>query len=592
MQKNDSGYLNNPVYIIGCPKSGTTLLQALFDWHPQLLVFPVELDYYPILKRSYSHDSSSHGDKFNRFLLSPQSKLAWMKSEVYDSHHIEDGRDFARVNYDELMTHIQNYNWDSYSRRGCFQNIIEAYRRSVGISQTGIKAFVTKSVHIYLGKTMGHYYHYIPEILEDFPNAKIIHILRDPRDNYVSYCNALSYKLKNSPTYNGLYINVVLNKILPSFKAAIKYQNLNSNQYRIIYYEDLVIDTKKVMEDLVGFVGIDWDKTLEIPTICGKPWRGNSSKFIKFREVSKKSLGRYKNELDRKKIVLIEKVGFEEMTRFDYRPEFASKPIASLTFLKMYLELKRFVKRVKKKIISLVNKILTRKMHEDVRLEELLCPYRPDLLIRVDFLRWFDENISRYDLNKNKVLTKKDILKSGDFFKSAKLHPYFLLFTRKRKHRKLNLSKRDSEKVYAEGIASFINLYNSMRKNGYDKNQKIELVKALHTSKPDYGNKEVRKYYIGDGCHRFACQIWLNQSYTYPRDLFKVRLKFSKKPINSFDLLKKLKIFDAKDERIFDELFRNVCSPDWKQIWNWLSKVRDKFKTFDQDELFTLKFTK
>ena len=38
-----------PIFIIGHPKSGTSLLNALLDSHPQLLVLPEETDYYSII---------------------------------------------------------------------------------------------------------------------------------------------------------------------------------------------------------------------------------------------------------------------------------------------------------------------------------------------------------------------------------------------------------------------------------------------------------------------------------------------------------------------------------------------------------------
>ena len=34
------------VFLGGCPKSGTTLFLSLLDGHPDLLVFPVELDLF------------------------------------------------------------------------------------------------------------------------------------------------------------------------------------------------------------------------------------------------------------------------------------------------------------------------------------------------------------------------------------------------------------------------------------------------------------------------------------------------------------------------------------------------------------------
>ena len=41
--------------------------------------------------------------------------------------------------------------------------------------------------------------------------------------------------------------------------------------------------------------------------------------------------------------------------------------------------------------------------------------------------------------------------------------------------------------------------------------KKIGLYNSLLLQKPSYGKKIYRKYYMGDGCHRLSCIIWLNK---------------------------------------------------------------------------------
>ena len=57
-----------PLFICGCPKSGTTLLRSLFDGHPERLVFPMEMKFfrytdYPTLlpERKLSRESDLKG---------------------------------------------------------------------------------------------------------------------------------------------------------------------------------------------------------------------------------------------------------------------------------------------------------------------------------------------------------------------------------------------------------------------------------------------------------------------------------------------------------------------------------------------------
>lgn len=229
---------------------------------------------------------------------------------------------------------------------------------------------------------------------------------------------------------------------------------------------------------------------------------------------------------------------------------------------------------------------------KNIKLNEIIWPYRPDILIRIDFLQWYSENKEKYFTKLTKVLTKEEILKKKVFFEEAKKHPYFLQFTRKCRYRKLNLAKEESENVYVEGIAALINLLNRIKKNGFDKRQKIQLRRALFLKNPDYGKKIKREYYIGDGCHRFACFAWLYRSTFFPRDLFRIQFKFSLKPVNAFGILKPLKVFNQEDEQKFDELFNSTNLPEWNKILYWTAEVRNRFKELNCDELFKIKFPK
>jgi len=222
---------------------------------------------------------------------------------------------------------------------------------------------------------------------------------------------------------------------------------------------------------------------------------------------------------------------------------------------------------------------------------DIIWPYRPDILIRIDFLEWFNETKHKYFDNSLSSLSDKDVIGNESFFNEAKKHPYFLQFTRKHRYRKLNLSKEESEKIYVQGIATFISLLENIRTDGFKNQYKIGLYKSIFLSKPDYGNKIVRKVYMGDGCHRLACLIWFDKNILLPREYFKVQTKLVYKPVNSFGIFKRLKIFDSNDEIQFHHLLNGPEKPDFNKIIRWAEGVRKRFRGQDLDELFNIKFT-
>jgi len=224
-------------------------------------------------------------------------------------------------------------------------------------------------------------------------------------------------------------------------------------------------------------------------------------------------------------------------------------------------------------------------------ISEIIWPYRPDILIRIDFLEWFNKNKHKYFDNGLLKFSEKDFIENKDFFVEATQHPYFLQFTRKHRYRKLNLSRGKSEIIYARGISTFINLLESIRVNGFNRQQKIGLYRACFLKKPDYGEKIKRDVYMGDGCHRLACLIWLEKKISLPKEIFNVQSKLIYQPVNSFGIFKRLKIFGSNDEKIFHHLFNDPEKTDYNEIIKWTERVRRGFRNQNIDDLFNVRFT-
>jgi len=224
-------------------------------------------------------------------------------------------------------------------------------------------------------------------------------------------------------------------------------------------------------------------------------------------------------------------------------------------------------------------------------ISDIVWPYRPDILIRIDFLEWFNENKYKYFDKGLLKLSEEDVIENESFFNEAKKHPYFLQFTRKRRYRRLNLPKIRSEEIYAEGITVFINLLVSIKKNGFNKQKKIGLHKPLLLKSPNYGEKIKRDVYMGDGCHRLACLIWLEKNIILSKEFFNVQSKLIYQPVNSFGIFKRLKIFDSNDEKTFYHLFNGQGEPDYNEIIEWTERVRRRFRNQNIDNLFNIKFT-
>ena len=223
--------------------------------------------------------------------------------------------------------------------------------------------------------------------------------------------------------------------------------------------------------------------------------------------------------------------------------------------------------------------------------KQIIWPYRPDILIRVDFLAWLEDYNSKSEIEcYNDLKTVSDIINCNLFFTEAKKHPYFLQFTRKRRYRKLNLSIENSEIIYAEGILSFIKLFKNIKSNGFDFSNKIELHRSYFLKSPIYGKKIILDYYMGDGCHRLACLIFLNNNLEIPWNCFKIKNHIVYRPVNSFGIFKRIGVFDNDDEIQFDEIYDKEPFRCLKKSLKWIKDVRLKFQKKDIEQMFNIKF--
>jgi hypothetical protein len=98
-------------------------------------------------------------------------------------------------------------------------------------------------------------FHHIGLIATLFPNARIIHCQRDPRDTYLSIyfgdfvgSHPYSYDLTNLERYHNQYERLMRhwNTVLPGRILDVR-------------YEDLVDDQEGWSRKMIAFAGLDWD---------------------------------------------------------------------------------------------------------------------------------------------------------------------------------------------------------------------------------------------------------------------------------------------------------------------------------------------
>lgn len=142
-----------PFFVVGCPRSGTTLTRVILDSHPELAVPP---ESHFVVPPRFAEDGASievvlerildHG-RFRRWELSPQAVRAAVAASRPASYP-----DLIRV-------------------------VFATYARSRGKRRWGDKT--------------PHYVYRLPELAGLFPEAQIVHVIRDGREVAASLVSQL-----------------------------------------------------------------------------------------------------------------------------------------------------------------------------------------------------------------------------------------------------------------------------------------------------------------------------------------------------------------------------------------------------------------
>lgn len=298
---------NHPIFLCGHPKSGTTLLMSLFDSHPQLIVYPNETFFF----RGFVPDIRNRN-------LEEKISLA----QRYVLHFFE--QSMNNTDEQEMVGSTQTQRYLDYVRACEIMQkdvIVNGIRHDGDLLGSAVLAFgrihgeLTSNKIYWIEKTP-YNEHFAHLIFRWWPEAHCIHIVRDPRDNYASYkrkhpgLSAEDFALGwNSSTKAGL----------------ANRERFGFERYSTLRYEDLTIHSEESLQEILKFLDIHDDEILRIPTNDGIPWEGNSLYGDKFRGISAKPVGRWKQELSTRNVEIIETICAEFMEKLGYEIEHKSR---------------------------------------------------------------------------------------------------------------------------------------------------------------------------------------------------------------------------------------------------------------------------
>jgi len=305
-------FQENPIFLCGHRKSGTTLLLNLLDSHPNLSVYPADsgffFKYYPLCETENYSNNKKIDEMIKTVIGSLETEFS--KLSTSEIELIGFNMDEFKNNFKELAkkTDLTPKNM-LISLQLAFQNNLK--------NSSNQKMWVEKTTSTEI---------YALDIFDWFPNAKFIHVIRDPRDNWGSLKSGWEKRYKN---FNDSQERL-LQSLIERGKLGIEFAKHNQeffgkDQYLIIKFEDLTSNPHQMLEKICNFLRVPYDDILLTPTICGIIWKGNNFEGKKFTSISDINVDRWKKRITEHEAKLIEYHFSAMMKFFDYKFAYDSK---------------------------------------------------------------------------------------------------------------------------------------------------------------------------------------------------------------------------------------------------------------------------
>jgi hypothetical protein len=299
-----SAALRRAAFVVGVPRSGTTLFARLLDGHPQLFVLPFE---------THASVWAGRPDPVTP-LLGRIARFQKLEKGSPQEQQLERALRARLPGAADLETLL----------RGTIDALFE-------------QAGSPPRAEVWVEKTPRHL-RVVPELLRIFgPETRVLALVRDPRAVMASRRTRFERIGAGNVRHfaqRWAYADALVRRCQARFPA-----------FLAIRYEDLVADAEAVMRRAADHLGIAWDPVLVQPTRSGEEWRGNSS-FGRGTQsgVSREYLDRWRKELVPEDVARLELLLRDRMRAWGYEP--LSRPRAGPSLRRLAVEVVTALRQV------------------------------------------------------------------------------------------------------------------------------------------------------------------------------------------------------------------------------------------------------
>lgn len=264
MQKNE------PFFIIGGQRSGTTLLRLMLNNHSEVSVPEEGTFWMPLLRREAKNPGSVFGEQ------------AMKNAQQY------------------LLTNGQFSLWkiEDDSLANAFSKLDKPTLKSMIDAVYGLVA--ERNGKSRWGDKTPSFFRMVPVLATMFPKARFVHIIRDGRDVYLSQ--------RNMGIHSRNVSSAALEWKIKVDQARKDMQKYAPGRYVDLKFEDLLTETEKSLRQVSDFIGIPWEQGMLDYWKTSKDHIGEHHSKAIFEPVDPTQAGRWRTEMPKEEIIRFEKV--------------------------------------------------------------------------------------------------------------------------------------------------------------------------------------------------------------------------------------------------------------------------------------------
>lgn len=254
-----------PFFIVGVGRSGTTLLMAMLNAHPQVAM-PPETHFV------------------RRYIVpNPPATLEQATSMLRNDKY------FQRLDID--VSSVMSY----------FGELDMPFSWT-GVYLFMLREYLQKSGKLYIGDKDPRSVEYLPVLHALFPESSVLHMVRDPRDVFLS-------RQKAGWSEGRSWLSHVMAYRIQFQLGREEGQRYFGSRYKEVQYERLIRQPETVLQNVCEFLGIDYDPAMlefsrsadRLVAEDERAWKKNVSGPL-----LSDNFGKWRSELARKQIVRIE----------------------------------------------------------------------------------------------------------------------------------------------------------------------------------------------------------------------------------------------------------------------------------------------